>query len=334
MRTGTPGDNEAVESIRTFFDAVEAFFNSLTAVGFQALLIAIGFHLANQVLRSRAWFNVLRAAYPGVRFRWRRIYGAYIAGTGINAVAPARGGDVVKIYAVRQGIPGSSTPTVVASLLAETVFDMVLASLLFAWAYWSGGIPTLPELPSAPAFEWAFFARHQDEMVIVLIVLLLFGAIGLRWLTRHVRAFWARVGQGVTILRTPKRYLRQVALLQAIGWGCRLGTAYYLLEAFHVHASIENALLVLVVGSISTLLPITPGGAGAQQALLVIVLAGSATGSTLLAYSVGAQITATVVNVIVGFVALFLLFGGIRLSHIRHRAGDQQQPSEAAPGTG
>jgi uncharacterized membrane protein YbhN (UPF0104 family) len=301
-------------------------------VQFQALAIAVGLHLANQVLRSRAWYNVLRAAYPDAQFRWRRIYGAYVAGVGINALAPARGGDVVKIYAVRQGIEGSSTPTLVASLLADTVFDLAIASTLLAWAYWSGGLPSLPELPNAPAFEWAFFARYQDWMLITLVILLLFGAIMLRWLTRRALAFWERVGQGVTILRTPKLYLRHVALFQAIGWACRLGTAYYLLKAFHVDATLENALLVLVVGSISTMLPFTPGGAGAQQALLVIVLKGSAASSTLLAYSVGAQITTTVVNVIVGFVALFLIFGGLRWSHIRGRAEKPHADPAPKPG--
>ena len=320
-----------MESLGRFFDAVGAFFDALGAVQFQALLIAVVLHLGNQVLRSRGWFNILRAAYPETRFRWRRVYGAYVAGVGINALAPARGGDVVKVYAVRQSIDGSSTPTIVASLLAETAFDMLVASVLLTWAYFWGGLPSLPDLPSAPAFEWAFFARHQREVLIALIVVGVAGAIGLRWLARHVRAFWARVGQGVTILRTPKQYLRHVVLYQAIGWGCRLGSAFFLLEAFNVNATLENALLVLVVGSISTLLPFTPGGAGAQQALLVIVLAGAATSSVLLAYSVGAQITVTIVNVIVGFVALFLLFGGLRWSHIRSKADPPPEPA-AKPG--
>ena len=119
------------------------------------------------------------------------------------------------------------------------------------------------------------------------------GWLLLRWLGHHVRAFWLRIEQGLVILRQPRRYFRTVVLYQALGWCCRLGTAYFLLEAFGVHATITNALLVLVVGSISTLLPITPGGAGAQQALLVIVLAGQASSSSLLAYSVGAQVAAT-----------------------------------------
>ena len=90
-------------------------------------------------------------------------------------------------------------------------------------------------------------------------------------------------------------------------------------------------MLVLVVGSISTLLPFTPGGAGARQALLVIVLSGEATRSAILAYSVGAQVSVTVVNVIIGFVALFLLFGGLRWSNIADRA-DPTAEAEPRPG--
>jgi uncharacterized protein (TIRG00374 family) len=141
--------------------------------------------------------------------------------------------------------------------------------------------------------------------------------LGLRWLGHHVRAFWLRVEQGVAILRTPRRYLRCVVSYQALGWVCRLASAYYMLQAFGVHATITNALIVLVVGSISTMLPVTPGGAGAQQALLVLALAGQASSSGLIAYSVGAQVATTALNAALGLTSLFLLFGHVRFRHIR-----------------
>ena len=131
--------------------------------------------------------------------------------------------------------------------------------------------------------------------------------LGLRWLSHHVRAFWLRVEQGVAILRTPRRYLRNVVSYQALGWLCRLGAAYYMLEAFSVHATITNALLVLVVGSISTMLPVTPGGAGAQQALLVATLHGP-TRTAVLSFSVGTQIAMAAWSVVLGFLAILLVF--------------------------
>ena len=55
-------------------------------------------------------------------------------------------------------------------------------------------------------------------------------------------------------------------------------------------------------------MPFTPGGAGVQQALLVKVFAGTATGATVAAYSVGQQIAIAAITFGAGFAALFFLF--------------------------
>ena len=67
------------DSFSGFFDAVDEFFSSLAAVDWLlagARAARFGVYLT---LRARAFFNVLRAAYPAERFAWRRIWGAYIA---------------------------------------------------------------------------------------------------------------------------------------------------------------------------------------------------------------------------------------------------------------
>jgi hypothetical protein len=65
---------------------------------------------------------------------------------------------------------------------------------------------------------------------------------------------------------------------------------------------------VLAVQSMSTLVPLTPAGAGAQQALLVVVFAGVVAGSQVAAYSVGQQVAIVAANVALGFAALVLVF--------------------------
>ena len=64
------------------------------------------------------------------------------------------------------------------------------------------------------------------------------------------------------------------------------------------------------VQAVSTLLPFTPGGAGAQQALLVATLSGAAgaTRSDVLAYSVGQQIAIAAWAALLGFIALAFVF--------------------------
>ena len=57
--------------------------------------------------------------------------------------------------------------------------------------------------------------------------------------------------------------------------------------------SIHNALLALVVDSLATLFPATPGGAGTKQGLIVFLFRGEAISkSLLLAFSVGMNIAA------------------------------------------
>ena len=54
------------DSISSFFDAVGQFFSDLAAVHWLALLLGLLFFGLNLTLRSRAFFNSLRAAYPAV----------------------------------------------------------------------------------------------------------------------------------------------------------------------------------------------------------------------------------------------------------------------------
>ena len=67
------------------------------------------------------------------------MFGAYCAGVGVNGIVPARGGDAIKLLLVHSRIEGATYPTLGASLLAETVFDMGVGILLWFWA-WQIGI--------------------------------------------------------------------------------------------------------------------------------------------------------------------------------------------------
>ena len=109
------------------------------------------FHTANLLLRTRAWYAILRAAYPErAYYRWRSCAGAYLSGVGLNALIPARGGDLLKLYLVRLRLPESRIATVVATLLVETLLDTFIGPALFVYAYTRGRGPAAAR-PAAPA---------------------------------------------------------------------------------------------------------------------------------------------------------------------------------------
>ncbi len=109
-----------MDDVRSFLDASEAFFKAFAAVAWGALALAIVFQVIRLTLRVRAWQNILHAAYPGTKIPFRTVFGAYLAGVGVNAVVPARGGDVVKLYLVKHRVEGSTYPTLASSLVVET----------------------------------------------------------------------------------------------------------------------------------------------------------------------------------------------------------------------
>jgi uncharacterized membrane protein YbhN (UPF0104 family) len=127
-------------------------------------------------------------------------------------------------------------------------------------------------------------------------------------LSARVRAFWTRVRQGFTILQDRRLYLREVFAVQFAGWLLRFTAFFFLLQAFNVGGSIKNVLLVLGVNAVAAVVPFTPGGAGVQQALLVKVFNGTATGATVAAYSVGQQIAIAALTFGIGFLSIGLIF--------------------------
>jgi glycosyltransferase 2 family protein len=317
-------------SLDAFFDAVDSFFSNLAAVQWGALVLALVLQLAHILCRSRAWFNTLRAAYPNEPIQWRRIAGAYVAGVGVNSVLPARAGDVTKIYLAKQSVPNSSYPAVTSSFFVDSVFDTPVGLMVLAYALTTGALPSLDILPSLPAFDLAFWADHP-RFALFMITGITIGLLVL-YAVLSVRAvvFWNRIKQGVVILTDFRRYLRQAASWMAAGWICRFWCFWFFLEAFNIGGSARNVLLVMSVQALSTVTPFTPGGAGAQQALLVYVFRGVASRSAVLAYSVGQQIALAAFNVTCALIAIFLMVRTLSIRRVVQLGREEKRAEGAA----
>jgi uncharacterized protein (TIRG00374 family) len=317
------------DSLTTFFDAVGQFFADLEAVRWGALALGLAFFAINLTLRSRAFFNSLRAAYPAVRFQWRRIWGAYWAAVGFNNVVPARGGDIIKLFLTRSSIPGSSYPTVAAAFFVEAIFDACVGVFVLVFAFTQGVFPKPPDFSRLSSFDISYLAEHFRFTLFLITALAILGVVAFALLSVRVRAFWARVRQGMTILSDRRRYLREVAAWQAAAWLCRFVAFWFLLEAFRVGGSVQNVLLVFAVGQVAGAVPFTPGGAGVQQALLVKVFAVSAPTAVVAAYSVGQQIAIAAFTAAVGLGAVVFVFRFRSFGEVLH-AGRASREAERA----
>jgi uncharacterized membrane protein YbhN (UPF0104 family) len=312
-----------------FFDAATEFFRHLSEIDWTTFALALLCLLGMQLSRAWAWRNVLRAAYPDRPIPFLPLAAAYLAGAGINAVVPAHAGDVTKVFLVKRQIPDSSYPAVTSSFLVQTVFDTSVGILVLLYAITQGLLPPLPRIPDLPAFEISFWADHPKLFFIALGLTLLALAVAVYLLAHRVRRFWARVRQGLVILTEPRRYLREVAAWQGLGWLFRFAAFWFFLEAFGIGGSIGSVMLVMSVQAIANIVPFTPGGAGAQQALLVATLTGPSR-TAVLSFSVGTQIAMAAWSVVLGFAAILLVFRTTDWRGLMEEAQEEADSEKAA----
>jgi uncharacterized protein (TIRG00374 family) len=322
------------DDIGNFLDAVGEFFSRFGEVGFGSLVIGLACFGIYLSLRARAWFNVLRAAYPAERIAFRRIWGAYVAAYGFNNVIPARGGDVIKLFLAKGSIPNSSYPAVGASFAVEGVFDLTIGVFILTFAFTQGVFPKPPDFATLNAFDLSFFAGHPRFTLFLLTALAIAALVAFAVFSARVRAFWARVRQGLTILRDRRRYLREVFLVQLAGWCFRFTAFWFLLDAFNIGGSVRNVLLVLGVNAVASVVPFTPGGAGVQQAFLVKVFSGTASASTVAAYSVAQQIAIGAFSLALGFIAIVVIFRFRSFREVLHAGRQEREAERATAGAG
>ena len=318
-------------SFTSFFDAVGEFFSNLAAVSWLSLLLGLAAFVVYLTLRARAYFHMLRAAYPDERIQFRNIWGAYIAAYGFNNVVPARGGDVIRLFLTKTSVPNSSYPAVASAFFVEAVFDLTIGVFDPRVRVHAGRVPEAAGLLGAarvrprvlrvaPAVHAVRADRARDR------------ACSSRFavLSARVRAFWARVRQGIDDPARPPRATSARCGSSSSPAGCSASPRSGSCSRRSTSAArCSNVLLVLGVNAVAALVPFTPGGAGVQQALLVKVFAGTAAGATVAAYSVGQQIAIARVHVRVGFVALVVVLFGFRSFKEVIAAGARPRSGEA-----
>jgi len=313
-------------------DAGRTFFDQLAAVGWTMLSIGLAMHLARLVCRGFAWRNILAAAFPTVAVRRLPVLGAYLAGVGLNSVAPARAGDVLKLVLVHTRIEGSTYSTLTPTLIVETLFDIVVAAGVLIWAFQQDVLPGLDVLrgPKLSSVDWHWPLEHPAAAIVIGLVWVTVIALLIWFWSKRVEGFKQRVAAGFAILRTPRRFVTSVVSWQALSWVFRAATVYFFLRAFHLPANAYTTGLVLAVQSLSTLLPFTPGGVGTQQGLIVYVFRNEQVARTrLVSFSVGMQIALTAFNLLLGLTALAFMARTLRWKRIISPAKEEMEREEA-----
>jgi uncharacterized membrane protein YbhN (UPF0104 family) len=209
-----------------------------------------------------------------------------------------RGGDAVRIALARRTLPDARPVAVLATLAAEAIPGLVVVPLLCAFALLLGVLPVSPGLASlvmAGGAALALAAWRVSRLV------------GLRRRTGRLGRLLADLASGLRLVGSPVRFARTVGPLTALDWTLRIAMITCLLAAFHLGPNAAAAVAVVSIDSLTTMLPVLPNGAGAQQAAIAGGLHVHASATSLVAFSAGTQLLVGVANALAGVLALALM---------------------------
>src|SRR5690606_42039241 len=175
---------------RSFLKAAGEFFEHLADVAPLPLILALGCLAAMPLARARAWRNILAASYPDDPVEYRPLAAAVLVGAGVNAVLPARAGDVTKIFLAKQQVRGATYTTVTSSFAVQSVFDTTAGLLVFAYALTQGILPTPPQMPRIPALDYTFWSSNPHLAVLVAAAIAVGAILLVPVLARRVSGFW------------------------------------------------------------------------------------------------------------------------------------------------
>lgn len=268
------------------------------------LLLAFALLLPLVLLKSIRWQIILAA--QGVRLSTVSAYLSYWGSVFLGVVTPGRVGEFARIFHVTEE-QGASRALVFSSVLAERLFDLYLLLIVGALALAAitgGGVE-----------------------VVVIVVIVVGGAIPLAavvsdtvfgWIETPVN--WARARAGrlpwrlFDLLVEVRRGLRSVngpvllasTLLTIASYALFFTQAYLVARSAGIDAGFVTVSLVMALGSLVAVLPVSISGLGTRDAVIVAYLgAEGIAGDAALGFSLLIFLVFAVGSGLLGAVAWF-----------------------------
>lgn len=188
-----------------------------------------------------------------------RLFRYTIAAFAASAIAPARAGEVLRVWTLkrRDGVPAADTAAVA---VAEKLLDGISMLIIVAPVPW-----LLPGLPSWVAGGIALGAVIAIALFVGLVIAVSridpVGPDNETKLRAVVRQFLA----GMHVLRSPKRMLGALGVLLLV-WAADLGEVTAVLYAVGIDLPIAAGLLILFALNLAIMVPSTPAQVGALEA--------------------------------------------------------------------
>lgn len=227
--------------------------------------VAVGCVAAGYGARVTRWWLMLRPADSSLR--WREAAAPFLVSIAVNNVAPLRAGDVLRLFAFRDR-PALGPARVLGTVIVERLLD--LAALLGVFFAVLPGVPA-GGVPGAIVDAAALAAGVGAVLALALVLL---PRLGDRVLTRAAGMRAGGAGLGAKLIAATRGVVdgvralgaggRLVAIvgLSAVAWAFEGGVFIAVAAALSLPGGTVAGLFALALGTLSTLLPSSPGYVG------------------------------------------------------------------------
>lgn len=245
--------------------------DALGSADYTFLGLAVIPFLANWLLKLPRWALLFGDDAPG----WDTLFGALNVGYAINALLPARLGEIVRAYWVRDRA-GVGMVRTLATIALERVLDGVSLVLLLLILLPFVGLPgelVGPAVTIGVVFMGTFLgmiavaytSRHERSLVSTLL-----GRLETTRAAPIARAV-RQIVHGLQVLHHV-RSLLLVLGYTAVIWATNVLFTWLLLQAFHIDVPAAAATLLTAVLNLGMAVPSSPGYVGVYEYLMVLTL--------------------------------------------------------------
>jgi glycosyltransferase 2 family protein len=282
-------------------DWIDALFDKLGEIPGWAIAGGIVLQSIQTALAALAWFGILRAALPEGGVTYRVVLASYATAVALNSFLPANIGTWVMLLMFTTLFVGATFTMMVSGIVVQKIPFSLFNIALYLYLFLS--------VAGSFSIKLGLLSDHTG-----LVVMIVVGAIVLLILLGRI--FWeklaglrAQAAEGGAILRTPRRFLVDVALPELGSYAARLAIVAVFLGAYGIPVTFHNVATVTASNSISNSVSATPGGVGVTQAMNSAALSGSTNAATATAYSISQQLVTSAWNVVLAVVLVSWVFG-------------------------
>lgn len=238
---------------------------------YRYLLLAIFPWLAALILKIPRWGLLYGDDAP----RWKILFAAMNVGYAINTLLPARLGEVVRAYWVRDRARVSMVRSL-STIAVERVIDgvtLVVALVLTAPTVAFPRVLLGPALTLGAVFfavligmgVLAFSSARSEGRLLRFLRALEYGRFAV------VARLALQVFSGLHALRS-RRSIAMLALYTFLIWTANVLLTWITLRAFHVQVPFSAAILLTAVLNLGMAVPSSPGYVGVYEYLMVLTL--------------------------------------------------------------